>query len=208
MEEKIIVFPTKINTDSLSKKVLKNEPIIIKKYSNEKGDGNTQLGPDSLTSRFAKFNVLKWWGTRKLKQKIRLGYERYTGVVGDPLYVLCWANVMRKGEKIEPHAHSQDVSDPRDYLCGHVGVQFDTTTSTYYLDTSYRPQDTQVQPIVNKVGEMTIFPSHFTHWTDRYDGDSERITVAFDISSKRYFDYNMKRSDLGPFDWGDNFVKI
>lgn len=208
MNIKIIMFPTNIDTVFLSKKVLKNEPVILKKYSSEYGDGSTMLGPDSLTSRFSKFNVLKWWGTRKLKQKIRLGYERYTGIEGTPLYIQCWANVMRNGQKIEAHQHSQDIRDTEDFLCGNLPIQVDGTTSTYYLDTNQRPQDTEVKPICNMNGQMTIFPGHLTHWTDKYVGNDERVTIAFDILSERYFEESMNRPDVDLRLWGDNFVRI
>ena len=30
-----------------------------------------------------------------------------------------------------------------------------------------------------------------THWTDTYMGDGERITVAFDIYSEEWFNYDI-----------------
>ena len=127
------------------------------------------MGSGSLTSRFYHFNVLGWWGTRSLRKWIRKGYEIYNGVSGT-LYVQCWANVMRKGEEIKSHNHSQN-SNTLDALSGHLCVQVDRFTSTYY----------QGDPISNKNGAISFFPSSMYHWTDKYMGDSERITVAFDI---------------------------
>ena len=79
---KILTIPTDINVEKLAKKILKNEPKIIKKYP-AKGidgiydfDGETGLGPNSLTSRSCHFNVLDWWGTRSLRRWIRTGFEK------------------------------------------------------------------------------------------------------------------------------------
>ena len=38
---------------------------------------------------------------------------------------------------------------------------------------------------------MTFFPGYVFHWTDRYEGYGERITVAFDIYNKEFFEYDM-----------------
>ena len=192
---KVVSLDSDINVLKLSKKILKNESKIIKKYP-PRGydglitDGNTGLGSGSLTSRFYHFNVLGWWGTRSLRKWIRKGYEIYNGVSGT-LYVQCWANVMRKGEEIKSHNHSQN-SNTLDALSGHLCVQVDGFTSTYY----------QGDPISNKNGAISFFPSSMYHWTDKYMGDSERITVAFDIRSLEYFE-----RDIYP-DAREHWIKI
>ena len=181
---KVICVPTDINVEKLAKKILKNEPRIIKKYP-AKGidlkydfDGQTGLGLNSLTSRSCQYNLLNWWGIGPLKKWMRDGYEKYNNIKGKPLYVQCWANVMRKGEQILPHRHAiRDGVSPIKYLCGHLSVQVDGSTSTYY----------QGRPVLNKLGEMVFFPADVYHWTDRYEKDSERITIAFDIYSKEVY---------------------
>ena len=67
------------------------------------------------------------------------------------------------------------------HLSGHLSVQVDGTTSTYY----------DGNPILNKSGLMSFFPGRSLHWTDRYEGNSERITVAFDIHSKEFYEYDI-----------------
>ena len=185
---KILTIPTDINVEKLAKKILKNEPKIIKKYP-AKGidgiydfDGSTGLGFNSLTSRSSHFNVLDWWGTGSLRRWIRKGYEKYNNIKGKPLYVQCWANVMRKGDQIKAHKHeSYNRTSPVKHLCGHLSVQVDGSTSTYY----------EGSPILNKNGQMTFFPAHTFHWTDRYGNDSERITVAFDIHSEEFYNVDI-----------------
>ena len=117
----IIQKQTDIDCDSLSNLILKKEPEIIKKYpptgfNGEYTDGQTQLGSNSLTSRFYHFNVLSWDDTDLVKETIRSGYEAYTGVKDSPIYVKCWANVMRKGDQIKCHKHAKQYDYDEDCL--------------------------------------------------------------------------------------------
>ena len=193
---KVICVPTDINVEKLAKKILKNELRIIKKYP-AKGidfkydfDGQTGLGFNSLTSRSSHYNLLNWWGTGPLKKWMRDGYENYNNIKGKPLYVQCWANVMRKGDQIKAHKHeSSNGTSPVKHLCGHLSVQVDGSTSTYY----------EGSPILNKNAQMTFFPAHTFHWTDRCENDSERITVAFDIFSEEF--YNVDVYDEYKYHW-------
>ena len=179
-----------INTDidllNLSSRVLRNEQKILKKYPPIDyykciTDGGTGLGTNSLTSRFYHFNVLSWFGTRKLKKYIKKGYNQYNSIKNAPAYVQCWANVMRKGDRIKPHIHMNENISSIHSLSGHLCVKVDGSTNTYYEGT----------PIQNKNGQMILFPSTVSHWTDRYMGDTERITVAFDIYSEEWFNYDV-----------------
>ena len=191
----VVIFPTDINVKKLAKKILRNESRIIKKYPPKSIDlkhyidGQTGLGYNSLTSRSAHYNILNWWGTRRLRQWIRAGYEEYTECSG-ALYVQCWANVMRKGEQILSHKHEHTNNTQSKYhLCGHLSLQVDGSTSTYYHDS----------PVLNENGQMTFFPAYTYHWTDRYENDGERITVAFDIYNEEF--YNKDIHDKFKYHW-------
>lgn len=192
----VLSVPTDINIKKLARKILKNEPKIIKKYP-AKGinlkddfDGQTGLGFNSLTSRAAHFNVLNWWGTGSLRKWIRNGYEKYNNIKDKPLYVQCWANVMRKGEKIESHKHeNHSGTNTEKHLCGHLCIQVDGSTSTYY----------EGNPLLNVGGEMIFFPAHTFHWTDTYENNNERITIAFDILSEEF--YNIDILDQFKYHW-------
>jgi len=182
----VMVVDSDINRSWLSSRVLRNEQKILKKYpptnfSGQITDGGTGLGSNSLTSRFYHFNVLSWFGTRKLKKCIKEGYNKFNDVKNVPVYVQCWANVMRKGDIIKPHTHMNENISSLHALSGHLCVKVDDTTSTYYGG----------RPIRNVSGQMVFFPSTMTHWTNTYMGDSERITIAFDIYSKEWFNYDV-----------------
>jgi hypothetical protein len=178
---KVVLISPDVNVHRLSQQILKNEPKIIDRYPptalDGVSDGGTGLGLNSLTSRFFHFNVLNWWGTRKLRKSIRKGYETYTNIKDQPIYVQCWANVMRKGQRIYSHIHDDRFLPAHQNLSGHFNVKVDGLTSTYY----------DGKPHVNKDGEMLLFPSFIPHWTDVYNGEGERITVAFDIKSADFY---------------------
>lgn len=176
----IFQFDTNINTDLLKRKILKNEPKILKKYSaigynGKLTDGGTGLGFNSLTSRSPNYNVLSWWGINFLKKEIKKNYEKVIGGKVDSIYVQCWANVMRNGEQIKPHRHEDDPYNLHGRFAGNLVVSVDQLTHTYYDGT----------PVENKIGRMIIFPSQVLHWTDTYRGKSERITIAFDIKTHK-----------------------
>ena len=182
----VFILKSDVNVERFAKQILKNEQKIIKKYpptnyKNIKTDGETGLGYDSLTSRYFHFNVLKWFNTKQLKKEIRKGYESYTNFKNTPLFVQCWANVMRKGDRIKPHVHANQNISPHHYLSGHLCVKVDGSTNTYYNG----------MPLCNVNGEMIFFPATTPHWTNVYMGDSERITVAFDIYSEEWFNYDI-----------------
>ncbi len=182
----VLILNSDVDLKRFTKQILKNEPKIIKKYpptswKNIKTDGETGLGYDSLTSRFYHFNILRWFNTNQLKKEIRKGYESYTNLKNTSLFVQCWANVMRKGDIIKPHTHMHRNISPSHALSGHLCVKVDGSTSTYY----------DGEPICNVNGKIIFFPSTMTHWTNTYNGDSERITVAFDIFSKEWFNHDI-----------------
>tara|TARA_Y100000768_G_scaffold339216_1_gene282306 strand:+ start:189 stop:791 length:603 start_codon:yes stop_codon:yes gene_type:complete len=185
----IVTAQTTIDCVKLSKLILEKEPQILKEYpptsfSGNSGDGGTGLGLDSLTSRYFHYNVLNWKGTEALKEYIKLGYEAYTKSSG-PIFVKCWSNVMRKGDQIKKHRHFDNYIDKKFYSCGHVSVQVDGTTSTFY------ETDTCVEEVENVNGMITLFPCYVPHWTNVYEQKSERITCAFDIKFKDFFEYDV-----------------
>ena len=181
---------TDIDCVELSKLLLKKEPEIIKKYpptgvNGIPTDGNTGLGENSTTSRFYHYNVLNWEGTDLLKKYIKLGYEEYTGLKDTAIYVKCWVNVMRKGDQIKPHQHAHIDYKENNYLCGHFNAQVDGTTSTFYQLNDH------VEKMKNISGNIIFFPSYVFHWTNLYNGNSQRITCAFDIKSKEFFEFSV-----------------
>ena len=192
--KEIGIFPTNINTEYYRKKILKNEKKIINKYSptgwnKTITDYNTGLGFNSLTSRAYHFNVLNWYGVRSLRKCIKKSFNCYTKENHQSIYVQCWANVLRKGEKILSHNHRDYENLPFPRISGNLVIYSDTLTHTFY----------DGSPIENEIGRLVLFPSDVYHWTDTYLGNSERITIAFDI--KTYSDWKYDVFDDAKSHW-------
>jgi hypothetical protein len=164
--------------------ILLKEQEIIKEFPEVIGDGGTGLGLDSLTARFRNFNVFTWTEPPivQLQQWIKEEYQKFLKeipVEDQNVYIGCWANVMRHGEKIQPHWHSCFADS---YLGGHFIVATENTSTMYQHP--FKPNE--AFEFINEPGKLTIFPSHLMHWTNQYLGTSERITIAFDLLPESY----------------------
>lgn len=174
-----------IDLEELKSIILKKEQEIKTNFP-AGSDGNTGLGPDSLTSRFRYFNLLKWDYPviKDLHKEIKFFHTQYCrhlfGIsFSTPrLRIRCWANVLRKNQKIKQHYHS---IHPHTYLGGHLAVSCSETSTVY------------VNPIAGKTaggeyfsenvpGKLTLFPNYIPHYTTQHKEEEPRITVAFDIT--------------------------
>ena len=178
-------YSLQVKPAKLASFILKKEKNIINKTKkefekiNKTGwqDGGTGLGVNSLTSRSPLYNLVEFKETRYLKKIIKNAHldfmQELNLTVEDNLYIQCWANVMRKGDKIKKHFHSINNYD---YLSGHICIQT-KDTNTYYLE----PYHKEKFILKNKPGNITLFPSWIEHFTDEVLDNKERITIAFDL---------------------------
>ena len=152
------IYEGQINIEGLANTILELEKIILVETDKTKGnDGGTGLGKDSLTSRFAQFNLFQIEETKFLGEIIKNEVQFYTKD-NYILYGQCWANVMRKGEAIGTHFHASSMHS---YLSGNISVQT-SETSTYYLTPYYE----EIYESKNEDGKITLFPSWVKHYTD------------------------------------------
>ena len=125
------------------------------------------------------FNVLKWDipVCKDLLNEIKIFHTEYVkntcGKFDSKLKIRCWSNVMHKGQDIKQHYHSTKENS---YLSGHFTVKCDDSSTNYY-----HPYDHREYPIENSPNMLTLFPTWITHGTSIHKGDSERITIAFDL---------------------------
>ena len=172
-----------IDCEELTKIILQKEEEIKSQFP-ASSDGNTGLGPDSLTSRFRHFNVLTWRfpATDQLHQEIKKFHRQYYqsmfGVFKAPpkVRIRCLANVLRKGERIKKHWHSVHQHT---YLGGHLTVAAVGTKTIYEhpYDNIGRNYEAENVP-----GKLTLFPNYLPHYTTVNQQDSPRITIAFDLT--------------------------
>ena len=182
-------YSSQVKPAKLASFILKKEKNIINKTKkefeklNKTGwqDGGTGLGVNSLTSRSALYNLVEFKETKYLKKIIKNAHLDFMKELNltyeDSLYIQCWANVMRKGEKIKKHFHSINNYD---YLSGHICIQT-TNTNTYYLE----PYHKERFILKNNPGNITLFPSWVEHFTDEVLDNNERITIAFDLRNSQ-----------------------
>jgi hypothetical protein len=190
-------FIKDINFKNLSNFFLKKKIEILNlSLTKEKKivDGYTGLGENSTTSRFNKYNVFSWKNKDidKLKKNILHFHKKFLNFfkikLPKELYIQCWVNIMKKGEKINPHLHS---ADPDCYLGGHICIQVNQT-STYYINPINQINDPEIYKSENKIGKITLFQNNIPHYSDEHKYDEERITVAFDLSLKKMSENYLK----------------
>jgi len=181
-----------IDTNVLSEFLLKKEKEIKKLpvYYDDNGevvDGHTGLGKNSTTSKFQDYKLITWNHPEilKLKNYIRKNIVEYNIECGNKtpnqLYMICWYNVLRFGQKIKPHLHA---TDPNCYLSGHYNVQVGDTF-TCYMSSINQIHNPQVIRVKNNPKEMTLFPSYIAHYTTSHYSLKPRISIAFDLNCKK-----------------------
>lgn len=184
-------FCSDIDTTSLSKFLLEKEKEVKKLPSaigngGKFSDGYTGLGVNSTTAKFQSYNILTWDNQeiKKLKSNIAKSIIEYNNGCGnktpDNLWIQCWFNVLRFGQKIKPHLHNVY---PNSYLSGHFNAQVENT-STVYMSPINQLNDPYLIEKKNKNGEITIFPSYILHYTTPHYSFKPRITIAFDVLCK------------------------
>ena len=160
-------------------------------------DGDTGLGPKSLTSRSPFYNLFSINESciQDIKRTVYEKYCKYLKIINvdqREVWIQSWANVMRKGESISEHIHA---SHENTWLGGHVTISCDNT-STFYK-APVRLTEDQVYESKNIPGKLTLFPDCIPHWTNQHDGDHERISVAFDIiTNDRYQQLTKERQGM------------
>jgi len=185
-----------IDVDQLKDLVLEKEPEILS-IKGDLNDGSTGLGVDSTTARYGYYNVLDWDHPeiKKLKAEIYEFHQQYLReVVGAEPFnvkVMCWCNIMRKGDRIHKHLHGLQSTT---YLSGHFTISCNETKTLYVNPYEHKKEDELfdtnnelVYQAENVPRKLTLFPSYIPHLTTEHKSDDERITLAFDLTP---FDVN------------------
>ena len=181
-----INFENLVKTCLEMEKEILNLPVIKFKDENDEDyffDGYTGLGKDSTTAKSWLYNLFDWNTpeTNYLKDQFKNKLDEYNTLLYNPIpkiyYSQCWYNVLRNGQKIEPHLHSTNENS---YLSAHFTVQCDNT-STVYINPVDQLNDPQFFEEKNEIGNLTIFPSYVPHYTTEHLSDTPRITIAMDV---------------------------
>ena len=172
--------------DTVRKTLEDDEENILKEFDYAKS-GGTGLGPDDVTTRFGKYNIFSRYkdipevnGLLKFLQYSYLQYVTTQQVELKELKIVCWANVMKQGQKMESHAHG---SQPDSYLSGNMHLDDYQSKTTYHS-----PYDVLSKiSLPNQKGGNTLFPSYCPHFTDEHDEAKKRVSLAYDLRLKGTF---------------------
>ena len=195
MAEKLI---ENINFKDIAKFLLNKKKEILSLPNtirqNKFSDGYTGLGENSTTAKYGNYNVFNWDNENiyKLKNNILTMHRKFLTFfkqkLPNELYIQSWVNIMKNGQKINPHFH--DIT-PNCYLGGHVCVQV-YDTSTYYINPINQINDPEIYDSKNQVGKITLFQNNIPHFTNEHKIKKERITIAFDLSLKKHSENYLK----------------
>ena len=112
-------------------------------------------------------------------------YKFYMNQIGvdssKPVYIQCWANILRNnGRIIKPHHHADAHSGAPyeySYVSGNISIHVENT-STSFAHPIFKDMFSEI-PNVN--GQLIMFPSFMTHWSSENKSETPRVTIAFDI---------------------------
>jgi hypothetical protein len=182
------------NNKKITKHLLKKEKEIINKFPSS-SDGNTNL-PNSLTSRYSHYNFFTYFKNpikeikiikNFIKENIKNLLDEFKIINRKELHILCWYNVLRKGQQIAYHHHYDSFNATESFISGHFCVNT-FNTSTFYQDV-LKTYDIGIK---NEIGQLTLFPSYLPHWSDIHEGENPRISIAFDV----YYSKNYANQDF------------
>jgi hypothetical protein len=163
---------------------------------------------DWVTNRAFEYNLLKmtdkYPALVALKSFIHYQYKNYIKQLSLPeeeVYAQCWINVLRKNSRFfsaHHHAHESRIGDQSHaYISGNICIAAEDT-NTYYYNPFLDKKRTKIKNIPS---ESVMFPAWLMHSTDQNKSDNLRLSIAFDIITK-------KTMDLREMDNPDNFIKL
>jgi len=181
------------HVDKIHEWIEKNEKTILDyEYTNT---GGTGLNENHITTRFGRYNLLEQDepAFKELLTFLRYSYLEYVQkqqLELKDLQIVCWANILRKDEGMDSHAHG---AQPDSYLSGNMHFGDYHTNTVYH--SNFDPESKIALP--NKKGGCVMFPSCTPHYVEPHTRDDVRISVAFDLRLTNSFDH--KEMNAIPF---------
>ena len=172
------------DVDKLRQWIADNEKTILDlEYANSGGTGLTE---NHITTRFGRYNLLEqdhpaFNELLKFLQYSYLEYVQKQQLELKDLQIVCWANILRKDEGMESHAHG---SQPDAYLSGNMHLDDYHTRTVYH--SAFDPESKIELP--NKKGGCVMFPSCTPHYVEPHTRDDVRVSIAFDLRLTGTFD--------------------
>ena len=190
------VWDDEEKVDKIKKFLIKKEKDVLKlPYLN---DACTGLNEDSVTTRYARYNLFDFADEcPELKDLWKFFQEHwYERIQKDntrpyKTKIVCWFNILRKGDKMEAHSHNSRFSA---YLSGNFHLDnYDTATTYKFMD--------DWTAIDNVKGGLIMFPSQLLHEVDSFEDEGVRISIAFDLHLTNLNDFQSEVIQSGARDF-------
>ena len=169
--KQVYSFFTPEECTRISKILLRDEPMVLDIPNNEPSE--------YYTGTTNQFNVYNWLDNPDIiqfdipKRLFTLPEFRQEKV----LYVQCWANILRQGQKIPDHTHANDYhTEEEQFYASNTFISGPTTTGTHYNDAYER----------NEIGQMNLLGSQVTHGVRTHMSHTPRISMAMDIYCEKH----------------------
>lgn len=152
-----------------------------------------------LTTLWRHYNVLAWEDAPCHTLALAISaavreYGHYFGARDLPCFIQCWANVLRRGDSLSLHSHSQEEGAVSGLVYIDGGDAAPDSGCTRYALPSGR-----WMTIAPQAGAINLFPSSLPHDVLTYDGEAPRVTVAFDLMHSPSPEHSCLRlSDIVP----------
>lgn len=92
--------------------------------------------------------------------------------------VSCWLNILRKGENVGLHKHSEYHGDLWSMVSGVFILSSNGTKTTY----SHNKEEFFLE---NNAGELIIFPPYYNHESSENKTEQKRVTLGMDFLFKK-----------------------
>lgn len=124
----------------------------------------------ALTSQYHVYNWLQNDAVASLNLPDRF-FEMKVLEKYDTLYIQCWCNIVREGEKLSKHVHAGMVGHNKFYAA-NLFISGNTKPGTWYEG---------IGTVENTPGTLTFFDCKYPHAVPVNKTKTHRISMAFDI---------------------------
>lgn len=99
-----------------------------------------------------------------------------------------WANINRKGQLNHAHVHRHAWAgvyyvDPGEHDSGEIGIVKGALPKGWSIDQASATSTETIHIVKPKAGLLLMFPGPQMHFVRKYEGDDERISIAFNFKT-------------------------
>ena len=137
----------------------------------------------------------------QLKKDIHNEYLNFMKELGEEpedIYINGWFNPYQKGQGQRIHYHNMSDSS---YLTGVVTLTKSNTSTDFMvpappgIDPDHRQPMWDCVKIKNSPGSLVFFPQWTYHYVELLTEETKRVTIGFDLFTKRGMEYIEKNND-------------